>query len=265
MSEKGNFIKSAICRILLIYSGIEFEEENWKVRRSELYFARLWKRRGIQRKGGAEGVIGMLNPLTILAILAAALSLVAFVAAVLSLRKRKFLGGTIGLLLGLLFLSLGGLFGTISVSIQGYRALVREEVAAVVKIQPVGTQEFNAHFRLADGEEISFLITGDEIYVDAHILKWKPLVNFLGLHTAYELDRVAGRYTQLEEERSKPRTVFSLSQDKAVNMFHLRQKYAFLTPLLDAEYGSGTFVPADKPAELEVRVSTSGLLIRKVR
>jgi hypothetical protein len=207
----------------------------------------------------------MLNPLTIFAILAAALSLVAFIAAVLSLRKRKFLGGTIGLLLGLLFLSLGGLFGTISVSIQGYRALVREEIAAVVKIQPVGTQEFNAHFRLADGEEISFLITGDEIYVDAHILKWKPLVNFLGLHTAYELDRVAGRYTQLEEERSKPRTVFSLSQDKAVNMFHLRQKYAFLTPLLDAEYGSGTFVPADKPAELEVRVSTSGLLIRKAR
>jgi hypothetical protein len=48
-------------------------------------------------------------------------------------------------------------------------------------------------------------------------------------------------------------------------MFHLRQKYAFLTPLLDAEYGSGTFVPADKPAELEVRVSTSGLLIRKAR
>jgi hypothetical protein len=129
----------------------------------------------------------------------------------------------------------------------------------------VGTQEFNAHFRLADGEEVSFLIAGDEIYVDAHILKWKPLVNFLGLHTAYELDRVAGRYTQLEEERSKPRTVFSLSQDKAVNMFHLRQKYAFLTPLLDAQYGSGTFVPADKPAELEVRVSTSGLLIRKAR
>jgi hypothetical protein len=205
----------------------------------------------------------MLNPLTIFAILAAALSLVAFIAAVLSLRKRKFLGGTIGLLLGLLFLSLGGLFGTISVSIQGYRALVREEVAAVVKIQPVGIQEFNAHFRLADGEEVSFLIAGDEIYVDAHILKWKPIVNFLGLHTAYELDRVAGRYTQIEDERSKPRTVFSLSQDKAVNMFHLRQKYAFLKPLLDAQYGSGTFVPADKPSELEVRVSTSGLLIRK--
>ena len=207
----------------------------------------------------------MWNPLVILTILSAGLSLLALIAAVLALRRRKFLGGSIGLLLGLLFLSLGALLGTITIGIQGYRALTREEVAAVVKIQPVAPQEFNAHVRLADGEEVSFLIAGDEIYVDAHILKWKPVVNFLGLHTAYELDRVAGRYTRMEDEQSKPRTVFHISQDKPLNLFHLRQKYALLRPLLDAEYGSGTFVAADKPAELEVRVSTSGLLVRRAK
>ena len=207
----------------------------------------------------------MLNPLTVFLIVAAASSLLFLIVAILAFRRRKFLGGAIGILLGLLFLSLCALFGAITVGIQGYRALVREEVAAVVKIQPLGSKEFNAHFRLANGEEVSFLIAGDEIYVDAHILKWKPIVNFLGLHTAYELDRVAGRYTRLEDEKSKPRTVFPLSQDKAVNMFHLRQKYALLKPLLDTEYGSGTFVAADRPAELEVRVSTSGLLIRRAK
>lgn len=207
----------------------------------------------------------MLNPLTVFGIVSAASSLLFIIIAILAFRKRKFLGGTIGILLGLLFLSLGALFAAITIGTQGYRALDREEVAARVKIQPVGPQEFNAHFRLADGEKVSFLIAGDEIYVDAHILKWKPLVNFLGLHTSYELDRVAGRYTRLQDEKSKPRTVFPLSQDKAINLFRLRQKYALLKPLLDAEYGSGTFVPADKPAELEVRVSTSGLLIRRAK
>jgi len=207
----------------------------------------------------------MLNPLTVFGIVSAASSLVFLIVAILAFRKRKFLGGAFGILLGLLFLILSALFVAITLGTQGYRALVREEVAAVVKIQPVGPQEFNAHFRLADGKEVSFLIAGDEIYVDAHILKWRPIVNFLGLHTAYELDRVTGRYTRLQDEKSKPRTVFPLSQDKAVNMFHLRQKYALLEPLLDAQYGSGTFVPADKPAELEVRVSTSGLLIRRAK
>ncbi len=212
-----------------------------------------------------QGVESMWNPITILAIGSAALSLAAFIAAVLAFRKRRFLGGTLGLLLGLLFLSLGALFAAITIGIQGYRALTREEVAAQVKIQPVAPQEFNAHIRLADGEEVSFLIAGDEIYVDAHILKWKPVVNFLGLHTAYELDRVAGRYTRLEDEQTKPRTIFHLAQEKPFNLFHLRQRYALLRPLLDAEYGSGTFVAADQPSELEIRVSTSGLLIRKVK
>ncbi len=207
----------------------------------------------------------MLNPLTVFAIVAGASSLFFFIIAILALRRSKFLGGTIAILLGLLFLSLGAFFAAVTVGTQGYRALAREEVAAVVKIQPVGPKEFNAHFRLANGEKVSFLIWGDEIYVDAHILKWKPVVNFLGLHTAYELDRVAGRYSRLEDEKSKPRTVFPLSQDKPVDLFHLRQKYAWLKPLLDAQYGSGTFVAVDRPVELEVRVSTSGLLIRRAK
>jgi hypothetical protein len=202
----------------------------------------------------------MPSPLMILAILFAALSLLSFLTAVLALRRRKYLGGAIGLLLGLLFLSLGGLFGTITVAIQGYRALVREEIAAVVEIQPAGPQEFNAHFRLADGEELSLLLAGDEIYVDAHILKWKPLANFFGLHTAYELDRVAGRYTRLEDERSKPHTVFSISQDKPVDLFRLRQKYFLLSPLLDAQYGSGTFVAADKPGEIPKSTASACLI-----
>ncbi len=204
-------------------------------------------------------------PIPIFTILTLALSLIAFIAAVLILRKKKYLGGLIGIFIGLLFLSLGALFATIAVGLQGYRALVREDVAAVVQIQPKGSQHFNAHFRLANGEEINFLIAGDEIYVDAHILKWKPILNFLGLHTAYELDRVAGRYTRLEDEQSKPRTVFHLSQKKPVNLFSLRQRYALLKPLMDAEYGSGTFIGADKSGGFEIRVSTSGLLIRVLK
>ena len=37
-----------------------------------------------------------------------------------------------------------------------------------------------------------------------------------------------------------------------------------LAPLLDAEYGSATFITVDGPCTLHVLVSTTGLLIRKV-
>jgi hypothetical protein len=47
-------------------------------------------------------------------------------------------------------------------------------------------------------------------------------------------------------------------------MFTLRRRWAAFAPLLDTEYGSGTFVTADRPDSLEVLVSTTGLLVRRV-
>lgn len=134
-----------------------------------------------------------------------------------------------------------------------------------MSVEPAGAQRFTARFRFADGRQASYALSGDQIYVDAHVLKWKPVANFLGLHTAYQLDRVAGRYATLEKERSGLRTVHSLAAGRPLDMFDLRTRFAALAPLLDVEYGSATFAPADRPAEYEVRVSTSGLLIRPLQ
>jgi hypothetical protein len=105
-------------------------------------------------------------------------------------------------------------------------------------------------------------LAGDQLYVDAHILKWKPWANLLGLHTAYDLDRVAGRYVSIDDERDRPRTVAALGAPRAIDLFNLRRQYVWLSPLVDAEYGSATFIDVQSPAVFEVRVSTTGLLVR---
>ena len=55
--------------------------------------------------------------------------------------------------------------------------------------------------------------------------------------------------------------MYSLVEENPVDLFGLCRRYAFLEPLLDAAYGSGTFVPVTRPAQFEVCVSTTGLLI----
>ncbi|MFH2055211.1 MAG: hypothetical protein ABIJ61_04580 [bacterium] len=202
--------------------------------------------------------------LFILIACSAFVSLVFFIAALAALRKKNLFSSAFRLLFALLALSSAGLFGMIVMATEGYRALTHEDVAAVVKTEPSGAKSFTAHFRFPDGREASYGLAGDALYVDAYILKWKPIVNILGLHTAYELDRVAGRYMDLKEERESIRTVFLLSRDKPLNMFTLRQRYSLLGPLLDAEYGSASFINSGKPAHFEIRVSTTGLLIREV-
>jgi hypothetical protein len=199
-----------------------------------------------------------------LAALCAALAGALFLAgSVVALRRRRVLAGTIGALVTALLLSLSSLLGVLGVGVRGYRALTHEELAAHVTTRPVGPQHFRADFRFPDGREVSYSLAGDEFYVDAHILKWKPIANLLGAHTAYELDRVSGRYVDLDDERGRPRTVHSLSEPRALDLFAWRRRTPVLGSLVDAEYGSATFVPANAPAEYDLRVSTSGLMVRR--
>jgi len=204
------------------------------------------------------------NPLIVLAMLFALLGLIFLIITLARIKRWKLFAGATNLLTALLMLSLSALFGTISIAIQGYQALKKEELAAIVKVEPTGEQRFSARFSMPDGSEKIFALAGDQLYVDAHILKWKPLANIFGLHTSYELDRVAGRYAMLNDETTKVRTVYSLSKDKPLNMFDLRQRFAMLNPLLDAEYGSATFINSNSPEEFRLMVSTTGLLVRKI-
>ena len=191
-----------------------------------------------------------------------ALLVLSGLAALLTLRPFRFVARTI---LGLLLLAVGALAAAVAVGTHGYTALTREEIAATLLVQPTGPQRFTATVRFPDLREVKYELAGDEVYVDAQILKWKPVAHFLGLHTAYELDRIAGRYRSVDHERASPRTVFSLSRDKPFDLFDLRQRYTFLAPLLDTQYGSASYVAITRPAEIELRVSTTGLLMRETK
>jgi hypothetical protein len=204
------------------------------------------------------------SPFVLAAVVLGVLGLIFLIAGLSALRRVRPLRFTLRTLMGLLLLSLGALAGAIGVGLTGYRALTREDLAARIFVRPLEPQRFEATFQIPDRPEMTFELAGDEIYVDARVLKWTPRANLFGLHTAYELDRVTGRYMDIDKERSMERTVYPLGEAKPVDLFALRRRYAVLAPLVDVEYGSGSFVPVTKPAEFEVRVSTTGLLIREV-
>lgn len=206
----------------------------------------------------------MPSTLVIVAVLLAGLSLAFLIAGLSAARRGRLAGSVFGTLVALLCLALSALCATVTVATQGYRALTHEEVAARVTVNRLTPERFSARFAFADGREQVFNLAGDEFYVDAHILKWKPVVNVLGLHTNYQLDRVAGRYTKVEDEQTLRRTVFPLAREKRLDMYDLRSRFSALSPLVDAEYGSATFIPVKDWAVFEVRVSTTGLLVRKV-
>jgi hypothetical protein len=181
----------------------------------------------------------------------------------LAWKRRRFMGSLVSLLLSLLMFMSAAVVLLLAAGVKGYKALVREELAATVHIAPLGSQQFTAKITLPDGRDTVFVIAGDELYIDARVLKWKPILNLIGLHTAYRLDRVAGRYVRLQDEKTKTRTTYSIDGEMMPwDLFLLRTRYAFLAPLLDAQYGAATFAPVEGVNTIKIMVTTSGLIAR---
>ena len=191
-------------------------------------------------------------------------ALASMVAAGFAFRRRRLVSGSLSLLSGLLWLSLAAIISLLDAGLVGYRALSREDVALTVLVTPLAGQRLLADVRFPGGRAETWTLAGDELYVDARILKWKGFANLLGLHTLYELDRIGGRYRDIAQEQASPRTVFPLGVTKRFDLFAWIQRKTWMAPLVDAEYGSGTFIDVPGSAIYEVRESTSGLLIRKV-
>jgi hypothetical protein len=202
----------------------------------------------------------VLDPLIpLIAIFAAMVGLWLLVSSLASLLRAR-LGGFAWRVLSATVLLVAGLTG---ISLHGYHRLTHEAIAATLSVTPTGPQRFDATLTLPDGRTRIYRLAGDEIYIDAQIVKWKPAANLLGVHTWWSLDRIAGRYRSIEQERSAERTIHSIGDDSRwVDLAGSRQRFAWLAPLYDASYGSASFVPVSGPARLELRVSTTGLLIR---
>lgn len=204
----------------------------------------------------------MPSVLTIVSLCCLLLGVLALLSAAGSFRAGRSFGGGITTLFALLMVALAALAFTVTVATRGYRSLTGEELAATVTTEPVPDKRFHATVVLPGQPLAMYDLAGDAFYIDAHILKWHPWVSLLGLRTAYELDRVAGRFNEVADERKRPHTVYSLARPKAVDIFKIIKAFPPFGLLVDAEYGSATFAATGHPASFDVLVSTTGLLIR---
>jgi hypothetical protein len=193
----------------------------------------------------------------LLGIVGLALGFSAFAA----LARARILRFVFRALVSVIFLAAGAVLALFSLGIEGMQALTKEERAARIKVVPSGVQRYDATVTFADGRVETYDLAGDDIYVDGHIVKWTPLANMLGLHTSYRLDRISGRYRTLEQENTARRTVYAIGTPAMIDLVAIGKRLP-LADFFDAEYGSASFVPMVPTGELDLMVSTTGLLLR---
>jgi len=191
----------------------------------------------------------------------AVLGVILFLLGIQRVWRRRVLTGSLEGLVGLLLLAIAALMVAISINLYTYDRLTHESTVAELRFQGIGPQHFLAYLMFKNNTKILDL-RGDEWQVDARVLKWHGTAVLIGFDTLYRLDRLSGRYWDLSQERTGPRTVYSLSEEPGLDLWMIAKRYARWIPWVDAVYGSATYMPMVDGAHYTVSVSSSGLLAR---
>lgn len=178
------------------------------------------------------------------------------------LRKGRIVRATGSVAVGGFSAALGVAAVMLGMSYLGYHQLTAEQHVAVIEFTQDGEDEYTARLML-DGQLDRMLpIRGDEWQLDARVLTWKPPATILGLDPVYQLERLSGRYSNIERERSAPRTVHSLAEERPLDFWNLAREYPRYTPGIDAFYGTATYLPLADGARFQVTLSRDALIAR---
>lgn len=179
-------------------------------------------------------------------------------------RHRRPVRATRSLAGGAVSACAGGASIMLAFSYYGYGRLVDEQYIGKIKFTESAPEQYVARLMIEDEPDRIFEILGDEWQMDARVVIWKPPATLLGLDPIFQLDRLSGRYAEVEEEMSKVRSVHALSEPVPLDVWQFARKYPKLLPGVDAQYGTATYLPMANGAIYEVKMTRTGLIARPV-
>jgi hypothetical protein len=151
----------------------------------------------------------------------------------------------------------------VSLNLHTYARLTHERPVAEIVFEQRGPQMFNATLsQVPSGEIQMFVLQGDEWQLDARVLKWKGWANLVGLDAQYRLERVSGRYRDIEQERHGERTVYPLAENPGLDLWKMTLDHPSRLPFVDAVYGNAAYMPMIDGARYEVSITQTGLIAR---
>jgi len=201
-------------------------------------------------------------PLAILGLLAL-LGLLLVVRCVRRIKQRRVMAATRSGMGGGLCLAIAGLAAAMVLNLHTYARLSHEQAVAHVQFSSLGPQQYRGMLTTADQRLRIVDISGDEWQLDARVLKWRAWANLLGMDTLYRLDRISGRYKNIEDENRKPRTAIALHDgERGLDTLAVARRLPDWATFADAQYGSATFLPMADGAAYDISLSQSGLVAR---
>jgi len=152
--------------------------------------------------------------------------------------------------------------------VQSFQTFTKEELVAEVKCAPLPDAPGSMLMQLTpflQGEKLKtqgFVLQGDQWALEGNILKWDDWLNFAGLHTMYKLTRVRGRHLNIDDERQRPPSVYSLAAEENTPGWQWLYKYGYRLRFVDSVYGNTVYTYPSEEHVFQVYVTTSGFSVK---
>ena len=176
-----------------------------------------------------------------------------------------------------LFAGVGLLFWALLFVSHAFSAFSRETLVATVVTWRLSPEEFELIYTTpAPGVPAGAMdkqparasrrvrLRGDQWSVSGGIVKWHPWLTALGFSSYHRVLRLSGQFSDLEQQRARPPTVFAVEPvvDRFWEALYWMDPYL---PFIEAVYGSSAYAYVEPNTIQEVYVTPSGYLIKRSR
>ena len=143
-----------------------------------------------------------------------------------------------------------------------YQQLTAEQWVADLSFNRIGDGYYMATLEPSGKSTNQFELRGDDWQLDVRLVTWTPWMQLLGNDPIYRLDRISGRYRDVETARTRLPSIHALSRNPGLDLWALARDGGNWMPGVDAAYGSAVFLPMADGARYRISLSARGLLAR---
>ena len=188
---------------------------------------------------------------------------VAYPAARILWLSSWFLGwikGTFAMLLLVLATALGAL----AYDVYSYKQVLVGQPVATINFESVGEQRYDAVIvDSVSGKQQRFALHGDQWQLDARIIKWQGYFSGFDIKPAFRLDRLSGRFYDIQKESNEKRNTYSVALSPfQLDVWRFVNEHPRWFSVVDANYGVANYLPMRSGALYEINLAKNGLHVR---
>lgn len=161
---------------------------------------------------------------------------------------------------GLLLTALACVSALLVLSLAQFHRLTSDLPVATVQIQQQAPNEFLVTAFTPGRQARTYTLYGDAWQIDAKVVRWRLPALLAGAPPLYQLERLSGRYEDVQRELRDVRSVYALDDWPAPDIVVVKRWFSGWLPFVDVTFGSAAYMPLFNDARYEVMFDRRGAL-----